>query len=337
MKSQYPVKYPRAANRLRTRRRQLCVKWRVDARWMSFHIRWTSERKSATLRTMVLGLFDIVWWSTTRFRSDSNQNFCLANPKLPQLLGAAGPWYSRCAAWLHRARKWLVLQRMVVNVWHSLSVEDLVKFRQAFMFSLDLDQWKFAITGKVPQHHDGGVSVGMLSLDTGRMETLKGTFFNALRVRPIGSTWHRGCLVLSLRGHQRFDQWLQLSYPPPTSRLHAIVEHRGCLAAILPAKRYERSEFTSHSFLATGSITIKHGRNGVGVSFLRYTNFHKNSRSFTGSYKPLKTNLILKNKIVLYLECGTHWAKHFVPIFLLRKCCTPCQLYCLQNWKHFYD
>ena len=23
----------------------------------------------------------IVWWSTTRFRSDSNQNFCLANPK----------------------------------------------------------------------------------------------------------------------------------------------------------------------------------------------------------------------------------------------------------------
>ena len=261
----------------------------------------------------------IVWWSTTRFRSDSNQNFFLANPKLPQLLGAAGPWYSQCAAWL----------------------EDLVKFRQAFMFALDLDQWKFAITGKVPQHHDGGVSVGMLaavlSLDTGRMETLKGTFFNALRVRPIGSTWHRGCLVLSLRGHQRFDQWLQLSYPPPTSRLHAIVEHRGCLAAILPAKRYERSEFTSHSFVATGSITIKHGRNGVGVSFLRYRNFHKNSRSFTGSYKSLKTNLILKNKIVSYLECGTHWAKHFVPIFLLRKCCTPCQSYCLQNWKHFSD
>ena len=77
----------------------------------------------------------IVWWSTTRFRSDSNQNFFLANPKLPQLLGAAGPWYSQCAAWL----------------------EDLVKFRQAFMFALDLDQWKFAITGKVPQHHDGGV------------------------------------------------------------------------------------------------------------------------------------------------------------------------------------
>ena len=58
MKRQYPNKTHRAANRLRTRRRQLCIKWRVDGRGMSFHIRSTSKRKSATLRTMVLGLFD---------------------------------------------------------------------------------------------------------------------------------------------------------------------------------------------------------------------------------------------------------------------------------------
>ena len=30
-------------------------------------------------------------------------------------------------AWLHRAWTWLVLQRVVVKVWHSLSVEDLVE------------------------------------------------------------------------------------------------------------------------------------------------------------------------------------------------------------------
>ena len=69
----------------------------------------------------------IVWWSTTHFRSDLNQKFCLANPKLPQLLGVAGPLCSQCTAWLHRTRKWLVLQRVVVKVWHSLNVEDLVK------------------------------------------------------------------------------------------------------------------------------------------------------------------------------------------------------------------
>ena len=40
----------------------------------------------------------IVWWSTTRFQSHSNQNFCLANPKLPGLLATAGHWYSQCVA-----------------------------------------------------------------------------------------------------------------------------------------------------------------------------------------------------------------------------------------------
>ena len=40
----------------------------------------------------------VIWWCTTNFRSHSKQNFCLANPKLPRLLLAAGPWYSQRAA-----------------------------------------------------------------------------------------------------------------------------------------------------------------------------------------------------------------------------------------------
>ena len=40
----------------------------------------------------------IARWCTTSLRSDSNQNFCLAYPKLPRLLAAAGPWSSQCAA-----------------------------------------------------------------------------------------------------------------------------------------------------------------------------------------------------------------------------------------------
>ena len=56
------------------------------------------------------------------------------------------------------------------------------------MFALDLGQWEFAFKGKVPQHPDGGVSVGKSSLDTGGM-ALKGMFFDALRVSLIGPTW----------------------------------------------------------------------------------------------------------------------------------------------------
>ena len=66
---------------------------------------------------------------------------------------------------------------LVFAVWAC--IEDLVEiqFHQSVMFALDLDQWQLTITGKVPQHHDGSVSgVGMSSLDTGRMEMLKGTF-----------------------------------------------------------------------------------------------------------------------------------------------------------------
>ena len=39
----------------------------------------------------------------------------------------------------------LVLQRVVVEVWHSVSVEDLVTIPPSVDVALDLDQWKFTI------------------------------------------------------------------------------------------------------------------------------------------------------------------------------------------------
>ena len=84
-----------------------------------------------------------------------------------------------------------------------------------------------------------------------------------------------------------------------------------------------RLEFTGHDFVTTASINMNHGGNGIGVSMSRCRNFHKNTRNFTESYKSLKTNLILKNKIVSHLERGTHWVKHLAPLFVL--------------WKYFYS
>ena len=58
------------------------------------------------------------------------------------------------------------------------------KFHQAVMFALDLDQWQFAISGKMPLRHDGSVCVDMALLDTSRMDMFKGTFW-----RPLGSPY----------------------------------------------------------------------------------------------------------------------------------------------------
>ena len=64
-------------------------------------------------------------------------------------------WFSRCdTTWVSRSSS---------------------KFHRAVMFALDLDQWRFAITGKVPQRDDGSV------YDTGRLKMLKGTFLTPSR------------------------------------------------------------------------------------------------------------------------------------------------------------
>ena len=71
-------------------------------------------------------------------------------------------------AWLHRAWTWLVLQRVVIKVWHSLSVEDLVEIPPSGYVCPGSRQMAVCNYGKG--------CVGMSSLDTGRLEMLKGTF-----------------------------------------------------------------------------------------------------------------------------------------------------------------
>ena len=91
------------------------------------HIRWTSKRKSVTLRTIVLVLI-IVWWSihdfdhiqirTSAWPIQTSHGF---SPQ--QVLGILGVRRT----WLHRTWTSLVLQRVVVTMRRSLSVEDLVQ------------------------------------------------------------------------------------------------------------------------------------------------------------------------------------------------------------------
>ena len=142
------------------------------------HIWWTSKRKSATLRTIMLALFDYRLMKHYKFSITFKSELMLGQSKTSTayrrsrslvcaVCGVHGSivhehdwscngWLSRCGtAWVSRISS---------------------KFRKAVMFALDIDQWQFAITGKVPQHHDGPVCVGMSSLDAGRMEMLKGTF-----------------------------------------------------------------------------------------------------------------------------------------------------------------
>ena len=224
MKRQYSNKTHRAANRLRTRRWQLSIKWRADARGMSFHIRSTSMRKSATLRTMVLGLFDYRLMQHCKFSIGFKSEFLLGHAIQEfTVLAAAGPWYSQCATCM--APSWLVLHWAVVMVWHSLSLEDLVKIPPSghdCPGSRPMAVYNYGKATTLPWRKRLRIYIVM---DTGRMERLKGTFFDALGVRPIGPSWQR-YLLLSFRGYQRFDQWLQLSYPPPKSLLHIIVELR---------------------------------------------------------------------------------------------------------------
>ena len=142
------------------------------------HIRWTSKRKSATLGTIVLALFDYRLMKHYKFSITFKSELLLGQSKTSTasrrsrslvfaVCGVLGPIVHEhgwsCNGWLSRCG----------TVWVSRTSS---KFRQAVMFALDLHQWQFAITGKVQQHHDGSVCVGMSSLDTGRMEMPKWTF-----------------------------------------------------------------------------------------------------------------------------------------------------------------
>ena len=145
---------------------------------MCFHIRWTSKRKFATLRMTMLALFHyrlMTFFDQIKIRTSSwpihnfhgfssQQVLCIRSVRHACTMEPCycSGWLSTCGtAWVPRTSS---------------------KFRQAVLFALDFDQWQFAITEKVPQHYDGSIAVGMSSLDKGRMEILKGTFFNPLRI-----------------------------------------------------------------------------------------------------------------------------------------------------------
>ena len=154
------------------------------------------------------------------------------------------------------------------------------KFHQAVMFALDLDQWQFAITGKIPQHHDGNVCVDMSSLDTGRMDMFKGTFLTpsgfALWGLPGANTSYcpSGDIKDLTNGCSFYARHWSPYYTPSLSIGRTYC---GYLEEILTFKRHGRSEFMGHGCKTTGSITMKHGKNGVEVSTARCKSFHKNT------------------------------------------------------------
>ena len=143
MKRQYPMKSPRAANWLRIRRRQLCIKWQVGALGMSFYIRWTSKRKSATLRTMVLGLFDYRLMKHHTISTRFKQKFLLDQSKTSTA--------SR----------------------RNLSTEGLVKIPPSVHVCPGSRPVGVCNYGKGTTTPWRSVSIGISSLDTGKMETFK--------------------------------------------------------------------------------------------------------------------------------------------------------------------
>ena len=158
----------------------------------------------------------------------------------------------------------------------------------------------------------------MSSMDTGRMGLLKGTFlapsWSGLEGLPGEDTsyCHSGDIKVSTDGC-RFYTRHRCPYYTPSSSIGRT--YCGCLEETLPFKRHGRLEFTGNGFVTTGSITMKHFRNGVEVLIWRCRNFHKNTIKFTKSNKSLNTNLILKNRNVSHLERGTHWVniwRHFL-------------------------
>ena len=91
-------------------------------------------------------------------------------------------------AWPHRAWTWLVLQWVVVNVWHSLSVEDLFKIPPSVHDcpgSRPMVVCKYGKETTIPWWKLLRRHILISLLDTGKMERLKGTLFDALGVRLI--------------------------------------------------------------------------------------------------------------------------------------------------------
>ena len=147
---------------------------------------------------------------------------------LPRFLSAAGPWYSQCSPCM--APSCMIMAGPATGGYQGVA-----------QLECRGPRWNSAKRSCLPWiSTNGSLQLRQRYRNTMRCHAVAGhrkvrdayrDVFDALRVRPMGLTW-RGYLVLSFRGYQRFDQWLQLLYPPPESLLHAVVEHRSHLLCL---------------------------------------------------------------------------------------------------------
>ena len=144
MKCQYSVKFTRSANTPRTRRRQVCIKWRNGAWEVSFLTPLSPKPRSATLRMVVLGLFNSRLMKYHTYSIGFKLGLLLGQFKTSTAFKAYQVLCDIC-----RVAPWrrLVRQPVVVEVWHSLSVDDLAKMPSNVQVALDLDQWNLQLRG----------------------------------------------------------------------------------------------------------------------------------------------------------------------------------------------
>ena len=143
---------------------------------VSFHIRWTSKRKLATLRMVVLALFHYRLMRHYKFSIRFKSELLLGQSKTSTASRRSRSFvfavYGVHGSIVHEYG-WSC-SRLLSRCGTGWVSRNSSKFRQAVIFALVLGQWQFTIAGKVPQHYDGSVPVGMSSLDTGRMKMIKG-------------------------------------------------------------------------------------------------------------------------------------------------------------------
>ena len=253
------MKAPRAANKLRIRRRQLCIKWRVGARGVSFHIPWTSKHITDDGVGVVWLLFNealyIFYQIQIRTSAWPMQSIHSFSPQ--QVLSIR----SVRRAWLHRAWTWLILQWVIVKVWHSLSVEDLVEIPPSGHVCHGSRLMSVCNYGKGTTTWRKRLRRHVVIWSQAGWRCLKGRSFTpsgfALYGLPGEDTSHCpfGDIIDSTNGSSFHTRYWSPYYTPSLTFGRT---YYGCLEEILTVKRHGRSKFTGHGFVTTGSSTMKH-------------------------------------------------------------------------------
>ena len=185
------------------------------AGWCSrnvIQIRWATKRKSATLRTIVLALFDYRLMKHREFVIASQSELLLGQSKLSRLLTAAGPWYSQCAACM--APSCVNMAGPAAGGCQGVARPEC---RGPCRNSAKRSCLPWISTNGSLQigerYHNTMTEASALACrrwTQAGWRCLRGRF-DDLGVRPRVPTW-RGYLELSFRWYQRFDQWLQLFF-----------------------------------------------------------------------------------------------------------------------------